>query len=194
MRLFRVALCIILVMMLIACSNDKENSKSMNAKKSDDEVEVTLPAILFQNQDFDTLTEKAKSKGVNEVVKNEDGSLTYKMSKSVYNELFNEMETNITKMVAEGKKNLQSVKDITHDKTLSEFTIVVDRKTFEKSMDGLVIYTLGVTAFNYQLFKEKHSSDNKVSVSLKDEKTGEVFSVIEFPDVLEELHLKNKDK
>lgn len=194
MRLFRVALCIILVMMLIACSNDKENSKSMNAKKSDDEVEVTLPAILFQNQDFDTLTEKAKSKGVNEVVKNEDGSLTYKMTKSVYNELFNEIETTITKMVDEGKKKLQSVKDITHNKTLSEFTFVVDRKSYENSMDGLVIYTLGVVALNYQIFKEKDSSDDKVSISLKDEKTGDVFSVFEFPDVLEGFYQEKNKK
>ena len=61
-------------------------------------------------------------------------------------------------------------------------------------MDGLVIYTLGVVALNYQIFKEKDSSDDKVSISLKDEKTGDVFSVFEFPDVLEGFYQEKNKK
>lgn len=191
MKIFRASLCVFLVMVLIACSNEKEKAKNVTANSSRDEIEVTFPAILFQNQDLDTVMESAKSKGIQEVIKHDDGSLTYKMSKSVYNEMLKEFETTIGSMVGEAKKNLQSVKDITYDKNFSEFTFVVDRKKYENGMDGLVAYTLGVVALNYQFFKKANGGDEKVSVSLKDEKTGEVFSVMDFPDVLKQL---NQDK
>jgi len=194
MKFFRVSLCFFLVMALIGCSSEKEKAKKVSSDTGRDEIEVTIPAVLLQHQDVDAVIENAKSKGIKEVIKNDDGSLTYKMSKSVYNKMVKELETTIKNMVSEAKKNLQSVKGITHNKNLSEFTFSVERKTYENSMDALVIYTLGVVALNYQLFKNENGGAEKaVSVSLKDENTGEVFTVMDFPDVLNELN-KHKNK
>lgn len=45
-------------------------------------VEVTIPATLYKGQDIDSIISEAKNSGIKEVIKNDDGSLTYKMSKS----------------------------------------------------------------------------------------------------------------
>lgn len=197
MKLIRIALSFFLVLGLIACSKEKEKEKNAAADAnvaadSGELVEVTFPAVLFQNQDIDEVIKKAKSDGFKEVIKNDDGSLTYKMSKKVYNDKLIELEKAIDDILDQSKKNVKSIKDITHDENLSKFTFVVDQKTYNNSFDGLVSFTIGFTALNYQLFKGTDADDAKVSISLKDEKTGEVFSVIEFPEVLKELNKNNQ--
>jgi hypothetical protein len=183
---------------LTACSDDeqkKDTNKDENAKEQGvkvDEglmnVEVTLPASMFEGEDIDAVIADAKKEGVKEVTKNDDGSLTYKMSKAKHKEMMKEMKTNLLETIEETKNGEEyvSIKDITYNDSFSKFTLVVDKEAYENSMDGFAVLTLGMTGMMYQLFDGVDSDEYSVVVSLKDEATEKVFNEVVYPDSLEE--------
>lgn len=186
-----------MIALLTACSDDKQDTKAseetkeegLNVDKGLLSVEVTLPASMFEGEDIDTMIADAEADGVDKVTKNEDGSLTLKMSKSKHKELMNEIETSIKESIEEMKTSgdYASIKDITHNDKFTEFTVVVDKATYENSMDGFVVLGLGISGAMYQLYNGANPDDYKVNVSVKDEATDEVIDEVVYPDALEEL-------
>ncbi|WP_461611946.1 hypothetical protein [Cytobacillus kochii] len=194
-------LLVLVVIFLVACSNESaEGEKSTDQKQEEKEgavnvdkgllnVELTLPASFFEGEDIDTVIAEAKKEGVSEVTKNEDGSLTYKMPKSEHKKMMTEMGTSITDSIEEMKssEDYVSIKDVTHNKSFTEFTLLVDKESYENSMDGFVIFGLGLQGSMYQMFNGANPEDYKVTVSVKDEATEEVFDEVIYPDALEEM-------
>jgi hypothetical protein len=137
---------------------------------------------------IDKVIAEAKEDGVSDIIVNDDGSLTYKMSKSVYKTMMKEIEANVLEYIEDIKDNeeYQSIKDITHNKAFSEFTLLVDQEAYENSFDGFVAFGLGITSMYYQLFAGVAQDDYKATVSLKNEETGEIFDTIVYPDFFEE--------
>ncbi|MCA1029198.1 hypothetical protein LCM23_24605 [Cytobacillus kochii] len=194
-------LLVLLVIFLVACSNESaEGEKSTDQKQEEKEgavnvdkgllnVELTLPASFFEGEDIDTVIAEAKKERVSEVTKNEDGSLTYKMPKSEHKKMMAEMGTSITDSIEEMKssEDYVSIKDVTHNKSFTEFTLLVDKESYENSMDGFAIFGLGLQGSMYQMFNGANPEDYKVTVSVKDEATEEVFDEVIYPDALEEM-------
>lgn len=202
-----IAFLIVLVFIVSACgtnetSNEKETEKetengkvekaesqSVNVDKGLINVEVTLPATFFEDQDINEVIASAKEEGFDEATANEDGSVTYKMSKAKHKEMMDEIKTGILETVEETKnsEDYVSIKDITHNDTFSEFTLVVDKAAYENSFDGFAAFGLGMSGAYYQIFNGVSTEDYKVQISIKDEASGEVFDTIVYPDALEEL-------
>ncbi|MEC2078422.1 hypothetical protein, partial [Metabacillus fastidiosus] len=138
-------------------------------------------------QDIDTVIADAKKEGVTEVTKNEDGSLTYKMTKAKHKEMMQELEKSILETIEETKnsKDYVSIKDITHNDSFSEFTLVVDKAKYENSMDGFAALGLGMSGMMYQIYNGS-DPDTKVKILIKDEATQEVFDETVYPDALEQ--------
>ncbi|MDM5205936.1 MULTISPECIES: hypothetical protein [Cytobacillus] len=194
-------LLVLVVIFLVACSNESaEGEKSTDQKQEEKEgavnvdkgllnVELTLPASFFEGEDIDTVIAEAKKEGVSEVTKNEDGSLTYKMPKSEHKKMMTEMGTSITDSIEEMKssEDYVSIKDVTHNKSFTEFTLLVDKESYENSMDGFAIFGLGLQGSMYQMFNGANPEDYKVTVSVKDKATEEVFDEVIYPDALEEM-------
>lgn len=198
----------LVMLLLTACSSADTTNESQGSDKNDEEVagsestdnekvdvdkgllnvEITLPASFFEDDDIDEVIADAKEDGVAEVTQNEDGSLTYKMSKAKHKEMMAEMEKGLLEYVDELKNDeeFSSIKDVTYHKSFSEFTIVVEREAYENSFDGFAILGLGMTGMYYQLFDGVNSDKNKVTIHLKDESTGEVFDSVVYPDDLDE--------
>ncbi len=151
-------------------------------------VEVTLPAFLFEEEDIEQLMEEVKSEGVGEVIPNEDGSLTYKMSKTTHKEIMQEMEQDLNNTIEEIKNSEEfaSIKNVITNKSLSEFTLLVDREAFENSFDVFATLGLVFSAVFYQLFDGVDPENYEVIINLKDESTGEVFETTSFPEAFEE--------
>lgn len=198
-------LTLLFSILLVACGQDKENE---NAKKSDNgdkaveetkddsfkvdkgllNVEVTIPASLFEGQEIDSAITEAKKEGVKEVIKNDDGSVTYKMSKTVHEEMMKEMKKGILETIEEIKtsNNFASIKDVSYNKSFTEFTLTVNKEQFENSFDAMVSMGLALTGMYYQLFSGVDSEKLKVTVIFKDESNGEVINTIVYPDDLNE--------
>ncbi|MCP3739461.1 hypothetical protein [Rossellomorea sp. BNER] len=207
MKRFTYILLTILMIFLASCSaNEQENNASdseKSAKKQTEEqtkdqsvdvdkglinVEITIPASMFEGEDIDTVIANAKKEGITKVTKNEDGSLTYKMSKAKHKEMMKELETNLLATIEETKNSgdYQSIKDITHNNSFSEFTLVVDKGAYENSMDGFASFGLGMLGMMYQLYNGVDPDDYKVTIFIKDQSTQEVFDEIVYPDDLDE--------
>ena len=188
-----------LLIVLTACSSDdqaeskkgeKENKKdeSIEVDKGLLSVEVTLPASMFEGEDIESTIAEAEEDGI-AVKKNQDGSLTYKMSKSKHKQMIKEMKTDLLKSIDEMKTSgdYPSVQEITHNKSFSKFTLVVDKAAYENSFDGFAAFGLGISGMYYQLFKGVDSDNLKVKIFVKDAATAEVFNEIVYPDAFDDL-------
>lgn len=149
-----------------ACSSDEtetvtEGSEDLTTEESEESievdkgllnVEVTLPASLFEEDNLDQITEEAKESGVKEVIQNDDGSITYKMSKSTHSEMMKEMEEEINAYMEDivSGEDYTSISDVTSNKSFSEFTMSVDQEAFENSFDGFATLGLGINGMLYQ--------------------------------------------
>lgn len=149
-------------------------------------VEVTIPAMFFEDEDIDETIREAKENGVRDVLKNEDGSVTYKMSKAQHKAMLNEMQKGATEYITELEEDeeLSSIHKISHNKNLSEFTLEVEREAFENSFDGFAILGIGLTGMYYQVFEGTDADKIKVVMHLKDIDTNEVYNSIVYPDDL----------
>lgn len=199
-KLFLVPLTFLLVILLVACSQDKESDsgkKTDNADQTAEEsslkvdkgllnVEITIPASFLEGQDIDTAITEAKEEGVKEVIKNSDGSLTYKMPKSVHKKMLKELEESVLETVNEIKTSddLSSIKDVTYNKSFSDFTLTVNKEQFENSFDAMSSMGLAIVGMYYQLFNGMDPEKFKVTVNFKDEANGDVFNSVVYPDDL----------
>lgn len=198
---------LVTMVLLVACSSasddktdSKKDSAAVETSDSDTEkeevkvdkgllnVEVTLPATFFEGEDIDEAIAEAKADGVSEVTKNDDGSITYKMTKSDHKKMITEMEDGIISSIEEIKNDEEfvSIKDVLHNKSFTEFTLVVDQEAFENSFDGFAAMGLGISGMYYQLFNGVEADKNKVKILFEDETSGEVFDEAIYPDALDE--------
>ncbi|MBU8769500.1 hypothetical protein [Cytobacillus oceanisediminis] len=167
--------------------NNAEENESVKVNKGLLNVEVTLPASMFEGEDMDSSIAEAEKEGI-KVTKNDDGSATYKMSKSKHKEMMKEMEAELQKTIADTKngEDYPSVKEVSHNKDYSEFTLEVEREAYENSFDGFAVFGLGLSGMFYQLFNGVNPEEYEVKILVKDAVTGEVFDEIIYPDAMEE--------
>lgn len=174
-----------------ACSEEKKEESSGEEIAVDEgllNVEITLPGDMFEGQDIDQVIADAKADGMKDVVLNENGSLTYTMTKAKHKELLEELEQGMEEMMEEmvTSEEFASIKDVTANKNYDEFTLVVAKEQYESSFDAFSVFSIGLSSMYYQLFAGVDSEDYKVTIHLKDEATDEEFSTIVLPDDLEE--------
>jgi hypothetical protein len=199
MKKLLLMMTVLIFTLLSGCSSsepsnaaDKDNTEETDQEPTNESVEVdkgllnvevTLPASMFEGEDVDASIAEVEKEGV-KATKNEDGSVTYKMSKSKHKEMMQELESGIIESVEDMKNNTDfvSIQEITYNKSFSEFTMVVDQATYENSMDSFVIFGLGVSGMYYQLFNGADEDDYRVKIIVKDQATDEVFEEVVYPD------------
>ncbi|MEF9942534.1 MAG: hypothetical protein RR799_09510, partial [Lachnospiraceae bacterium] len=135
-------MAVIMSMSLVACggkqsdgsadSSEKKEEATLKAEKKILNVEVTIPAGFFDDADT-TLDEEAKQAGVKEIIKNDDGSITMKMSKSAHEKLLKEFKNSVDESIEEtlgDKENYPSIDAITYNDDLTEFNVNVDANSY----------------------------------------------------------------
>lgn len=210
MRSFTFLLIALLMALLVSCSNNEKEDTAKDSDKTNEQtkdesvdvdkgllnVEITLPASMFEGQDIDTVIADAKKEGVKDVTKNKDGSLTYKMSKAQHKEMLKEMKTTIDESIEEMKtsEDYVSIKDVTYNESLTEFTLEVDQAAYENSMDGFATMTLGMSGMMYQLYNGVDPDKYKVTIYVKDQASQKVFNEIVYPDDLGEQETETESQ
>lgn len=182
----------LLSVFVVACGNDDGEKDTKGEKLEVDKgllnVEIILPATMFEGQDADEVISDAKEDGVNEVVSNDDGSYTFKMSKAKHKELLEEMKATVLEGMEEAKssENFTSIEDVTSNKDFTEFTLVVEKEKFENSFDGFAAMGLGISGLYYQTFNGVKEDKIKVTIIIKDKTSGETIDTIIYPDDLKQ--------
>lgn len=201
MKKISYAVFLIFIVFLAACSsNDKNNNASEAGEAQEQEkesggisvdkgifnVELTLPADLF-GEDIDTTIAEAKEKGIN-VTKNDDGTLTYKMSKAQHKELMEELKTSMIEMMEDLKngETFKSIKEVAYNENFSDFTLFVNKTEYENSFDAFAVLGLGVSGCIYQLFNGADPDNYNVKITVKDEATHEIIGEVNYPEDLKE--------
>lgn len=156
-------------------------------------VEVTIPALLLsmddEDIDYEEIINNAKEEeGFEDAVKNDDGSITYKISKAKHKEMMDQLSDDIHKSFEEiiDDEDVESIKGITSNKKFSEIEVIVDKEKFENSLDSLSIFGIAIQSMFYQLYDGVSPDKYKVAIKLIDEATQEVFDTIIYPDALEQ--------
>lgn len=195
------------LLVISACSdanevnnNDENTSQDDVQEQEEDEdaievdkgllnVEITLPEMFFEDENMDEMIEEAKEEGIKDVTQNEDGTVTFKMSKKDHKEMLRELEENVKETVEDIKNDEEfaSIVDVTYNKSFTEFTIIADREGFENSFDGFAILGVGMSGTFYQLFSGEDMQTSEVTVFVEDEATGEVFEEITYPEAIEDI-------
>lgn len=177
-----------------ACAKSEEGKEqahpieTRDAKTERQAVKVTIPMMFFEGEDIDEAIEEAKGKGVKKVTKNEDGSITYQMSKRKQQEMLTEMTKMMTAQLRELEEgeDFHSIEKISYNKRFDSFTVEVQRDAFENSLDGFGLLAIGFSGMYYQLFDGKAEEAINVQIDLVDVETGELFDSIHYPEALEQ--------
>lgn len=173
--------------------NENKEGNSVEVDKKLINVEVTIPASLLQldneeELDINQITEEAKKQGMKKVIANDDGSITYIMSKATHKEVMEEMKSSLIESIDEVINNgdFPSIQDIIPNEMFSEFDVVVNKAKFENSLDGMAALGIAFQSMFYQLFDGVEPDNYEVILNFKDEDTGEVFESVTYPDAFNE--------
>ena len=151
------ALTIIFTFCSCADKSDSDNNNIDSMVEVDKkllDVTVNLPAYMFSDETEEEIIAAAKEEGYKSCVVNEDGSVTYVMSKSHYNERIQEMKDRVAEGCAEKISDTGDYKyitDIKYNDDFSEFKIYIDTDVAE-NLDFFTTVELLLTARYYQSF------------------------------------------
>jgi len=180
-KILTVLLSIMMLFSLAGCGEKKnetttENPKQENETLNVDEglltVTINLPNSFFES--FETTAEdyvnglKADSTEeelFKEVILNDDGSVTLKMSKSKYNKMMDEMAKSINDSIQEMINDTETYSNFADIKTNSDFTefnitLANGQVSLVESFSVIAFYMYGGI---YQMFTENPNMDIKVN-------------------------------
>jgi len=167
-----------------ATTEEEKNDESINVDKGLLNVEITLPATFFEEQTEEQIIAGAKEEGYDDVKVNEDGSVTYKMSKAKHTEMMDELEGEMVKAVEEIVKSgdYPSIKEISYNKSFDEYDVKVEREQYENSLDGFALLGLVMTSSYYQAFDGKDADKMTITFNMIDNETNESYDTLIYPD------------
>lgn len=148
----------------------------MKAEKNLLSVEVTLPALLIGDSAAE-LDQEAKDAGVKEVIQNEDGSITMKMTKDAHKNLLASLKDGIDQGIDEllaDKENFPSFESITYKDDVTEFNINVDPNTYG-GLQSMAVMGLYIQGNLYQAFNAVPADQIKTVVNFVNKDTGEII-------------------
>lgn len=198
----KVLLILFSSLFLIACSSGDEAGQTADNEAGEEtedagvevdkgllNVEITLPEVFFEDDELADIEADMEENHDANVTKNDDGSITVKMSKKEHKQLLEEMSEEFIETIEEviEDEEFPSIQEVTYSRDFSELQIIVDREGFENSFDGFALFSLGFTSLFYQLFDGKDIEKDKVTMNIVDEATDETIEEVIFPDVFDEM-------
>lgn len=166
-------------------TDTSEETKTVEVDKNLLSVEINIPASMVGEDPTETI-ESAKKDGIEDIAQNEDGSLTYKVTKAKYKELMAELKSR----AEEGLKDISesgdyaSIKDVQYNDDFSEINLIVEKASYEGSFDQFANYAIALMIGYYKIYEG--NTDYKITINNVDEATQEVFKTTVYPDDLQQ--------
>lgn len=125
---------------------ETETEEEINVDEKILNVDVTLPTVLILDEDetVEDLKESAKSiEGFLNVKDNEDGTVTYTMTKAKHKEMMDDFEDNLNKVIEDLIENPEgSITNVEYNNDQSEFKVFVDPEKYNdiELFNGIIFY------------------------------------------------------
>ena len=189
MKFYKVFICIMMLIAFTGCSDPgsatsepsptEESGSQVEVDKGLLNVEITIGADVLETfdetaEEFKASLEENEEVDFKDVTINEDGSVTFKMSKSDHNKMMDEMLKSIDSSIAEitqNKEDYPNVIDITHDKDLLNWKIKMS-STEQNISESFLCFGLAIQSIFYHGFNGDKQAD--VVVDYVDE-DGNIF-------------------
>lgn len=184
-RLLSVLLTLIIAGSFVACSSQNSNDTG-NTETSEtttqmvDEslinVEFTAPASFFSddNPATDELTQEQKDKGIKSAKINDDGSVTYTMSKKDFKTFKEETKKSIEDSLSNIPSDYTCVKSVDYNDDFSKITLNVNRSEYSDGMNFFAVYSAGLYDQMYQAYTGTPQDKLSVTVTVVDENGNEI--------------------
>ena len=165
-----------------------ESSGGVEVEKKLLTVDVTIPALFFEDEDmseFDPVA-YAEENGYQKAALNEDGSVTVTMTKAKHTELMEEIKTSAESSFSElaNNEDYPYIQSIRHSDSFDSVDILVDQSVYDQAGLEILFLPLGLymLAGMYRAFD---GQDSTCQISFVDAETEEVLSSATYPDDLE---------
>ena len=170
-------------------TKETEGSSPINAEENLLSVTVTLAANLFEGETEEEIKAAAKEDGISKCVVNEDGSVTYTMSKSKHKKMLEDFEESIkntTEDFVNGENKVASFVEIKTNEDFSEFNIYVDSAKYSvwDSMNAMAFYLQGLY---YQCLLGKDFNEVDVVVNFIDNATQKIIDTSSYKKIAENM-------
>jgi len=165
----------------------EEATNTEEAEVSPD-VEFIFPAHLLDGVNTDEMIAKAKDDGIDRVSKNDDGSITYKMTTAQHEEILAELKTDLVELLDDlvNDGDYEAIKDVNHKPDFSEFTFKVDKEKFALGGQENIIPRVAYGGLLYRIYEGNNVDELQVKVVKIDDNTGETFGTITYPEGTDE--------
>lgn len=160
--------------------NSEESPKEENGISSEKNlfsVEVTFPASLLGDSGELELTDEVKDKGVKDVTKNADGSVTFKMTKDAHKKFLALIKSTVDEAIntlLTDNENYPSFNSISYNDDMTVFDVKVDPAVYGgvEIFSAFAFYMYGNM---YQALNTVPENELKTVVNFINKDTGEVI-------------------
>ncbi len=196
-RLIALMLCLVLALSLAACGKKEDSPSSAAGAAQAATVQRENGQVMFtmSKNMLDIVGMKADDivssvQNSDQITKNDDGSLTYKMTEEEYDQVLASLKKTLDDSIEAFKtdETLSCIKEITYNDDISEIVISVDQETYKNNASAIMVGpTLGIYGgMMYQMYSGIPDESIKCSVVVKDASTGEEIQSMVYPDALEQ--------
>ena len=189
-KILAIILFAAMVLSLTACSVNKKTSTDstteqggqMEVDKGLMNVTITIPADMFnmfgendEGTDYEEIKADAEAKGYKSCTVNADGSVTYVIPKSVYNQELEELRTDTAKSLDDMVNNgsYESFTKIEYNSDFSEIKVYVDPAKYS-DWDTISVIGFNILGAYYQAFSGVQGDRIDVVVQYVDKDSGEI--------------------
>ena len=148
-------------------------------------VSITIPAGYVDSDMSEAeIIAQAQEEGMEAVI-NEDGSVTYTMTKEQHAQIMSDMTEEFEELLKEltvGEEAVASFTEIRHDADYSDFDIMLDAEKYDE-WDAFYALSLVMYAGAYRIYAG--DGEPEVAVRLTDAASGEVYDTVTYQDFME---------
>ena len=176
-RLIAMILSLTMILSLSACGGGKN-----------DQVELTLPASFFEDEDMSGFDAGAyaEENGFVDAKLNDDGSVSIKMSKDKHKEMVAEMAKTLAKNFSDmiESADMPFIKDVRYSDSFDSVSLVVDKDIYDTY--GFVAMFIPLTIYmQTSMYQILAGEETRCVISFVDAATNETIESVTYPDALE---------
>lgn len=140
----------------------------------------------MKGEDIATIKADAAKDGITDVTQNEDGSVTYKMTKAAHQKMIDETKQETIENINKFKNDssFPGIKDIKNENDLSKITILMDKSKYDETTEYMLVFDVGTEIYFYRIIEGDNATSQKVEFDFVDQATNKNFKTVAYPDDL----------